>query len=92
MLGAQLRLTLCAPWTVAQQAPLSTGISQARILKWATIPLSRASSQPRIEPRSPAMEGDSLLSEPPRKPPGYYIWKMIYFTKAVKLSQISSLV
>ena len=35
------------PWTVACQAPPSTGILQARILEWVAIPFSRGSSQPR---------------------------------------------
>ena len=35
------------PWTVAHQAPLPTGILQARILGWVAIPFSRGSSQPR---------------------------------------------
>jgi len=52
------------PWTVAHQAPLSVGILQARILKWFAIPSSRGSSQPR----SPVLQADSLLSEPPGKP------------------------
>ena len=38
---------LCAPWTVAHQAPLSMEILQARILEWVAMPSSRASSQPR---------------------------------------------
>ena len=33
------------PWIVACQAPLSTGILQARILEWVAIPFSRGSSQ-----------------------------------------------
>ena len=32
------------------------------------MPSSRGSSQPRMEPRSPALLADSLLSEPPGKP------------------------
>ena len=35
------------PWTVAHQAPLSTGILQARILEWVAMPSSRGSSQLR---------------------------------------------
>ena len=35
------------PWTVAHQAPLSTGILQARILEWVALPSSRRSSRPR---------------------------------------------
>ena len=45
------------------------GILQARILEWVAIPFSRGSSQPRDEPGSPALQADSLLSEPPEKPP-----------------------
>ena len=40
------------------------GILQARILQWVAIPFSRGSSQPR----SPAMQADSLSAEPPEKP------------------------
>ena len=39
------------------------GILQARILEWVAI-----SSFRRIEPRSPALQADSLPSEPPGKP------------------------
>jgi len=35
-----------APWTVAHQAPQSTGILQAKILEWVAVPFSRESSQP----------------------------------------------
>ena len=44
------------------------GILQARILECVAIPFSRGSSQPR----SPALQADSLPSEPPGKPPQYY--------------------
>ena len=44
------------------------GILQARILESVSIPFSRGSSQPRIEPMSPTLQADSLPSEPPRKP------------------------
>ena len=56
------------PWTVAHQALLSMGILQARILEWVAMPSSRGSSDPRIEPRSPELQADSLPSEPPGKP------------------------
>ena len=45
-LVAQPCLTLC-DWTVAQQAPLSMGILQARVLEWVAMPSSRDYSQPR---------------------------------------------
>ena len=38
---------LATPWTVAHQAPLSMGISQARKLEWVAISSSRGSSWPR---------------------------------------------
>jgi len=56
------------PWTVARQAPLSKGVLQARILEWVAMPSSRGSPQPRIKPRSPALQADSLPSESPGKP------------------------
>ena len=40
------------------------GIVQARILEWAAFPFSRQSSQPR----SPALQADSLPAEPQGKP------------------------
>ena len=43
------------------------GILQARILEWVAISYSRESS-PRMEPGSPALQADSLPSEPPGKP------------------------
>ena len=44
------------------------GIFQARILEWVAVPFSRGFSQPRIKPRSPALQVDSLPAEPPGKP------------------------
>ena len=41
------------PWTVAQQAPLSIGILQTRILEWVVTPSSRNLSNPGTEPKSP---------------------------------------
>ena len=38
------------------------GIFQARILKWVAIPFSRDLPDSGIEPRSPALQTDSLLS------------------------------
>ena len=40
------------------------GILQDRILERVAFPFSRGSSQPRIEPRSPALRADSLPAEP----------------------------
>ena len=44
------------------------GILQARILEWVAFPFSRVLPNPGIEPRSPALQADSLPAEPPRSP------------------------
>ena len=48
------------------------GISQVRILEWVAIPFSRGLPNPWIEPRSPALQEDSLLSEPPKTFPNFF--------------------
>ena len=53
------------PWTVCSLPGSSVHrILQARILEWAAIPSSKGSPDPGIEPRSLALQTDSLLSEP----------------------------
>ena len=42
------------------------GILQARILEWVAFPYSRNLPNPGIEPRSPALQADSLPDEPQR--------------------------
>ena len=54
--------------TVALLALLSVGILQETVLEWVTIPSSGDLLNPGIEPRSPALQVDSLPSEPPGKP------------------------
>jgi len=44
------------------------GILQGRILEWVGFPFSRGSPNPGIEPRSPALQADSLPAEPQGKP------------------------
>lgn len=66
-LVAQLCLALCDSMTVANQAPLTMGILQARILDWVAMSSSRGSSNPGTESKSSALHADSLLSEPPGK-------------------------
>ena len=60
---AQSCTTVCDPMDC-----IVPGILQARILEWVAFPFSRVSSQPRIEPRSPSLQADSLPAEPQRKP------------------------
>ena len=56
------------PWTVAHKTPLSMGILQARILEWVECPPPGDLPNAGIEPRSPALQADSLLAEPQGKP------------------------
>ena len=56
---------LCDPIDCSPAGSFVHGILQARILEWVAIPFSRGSSWPGTEPRSPALQVDSLRSEPP---------------------------
>ena len=67
-LFAQSCLTLGDPMDCSPPGSVH-GILQARRLEWVAIPVSSDSSQPRIEPRSSALQAVSLQSEPPGKPP-----------------------
>ena len=56
--------TLCNPTDCGLPGSSVHGILQATILEWVAIPLSRGSSRPGTEPGSPALQEDSLPSEP----------------------------
>ena len=69
-LGSQVKVLSLSPaqlfatlWTVARQAPLSMGFSRQEY--WSGLPFR----SPGIGPMSLALQADSLLSEPPGKPP-----------------------
>ena len=57
---------LVTPWTVACQSLEFSiyGILQERTLEWVAVPSPRDLPGPGIEPRSPALQADSLPSEP----------------------------
>ena len=61
---AQSCLTLQLHGQVARQAPLSIGFSRQE--HWSELPFPSAGDlpDPGIEPRSPTLQADSLLSEP----------------------------
>ena len=65
VLVAQSCLTLCG--TIDSNLPGSSvhGILQERILEWVAFPFSRGLPDPGIEPGSPALQANSLPSEPP---------------------------
>ena len=56
------------PWTVAQQAPLSTGFSRQEYWSGLPFPPPGDLPNPGIKPKSPIPQADSLPSEPPGKP------------------------
>ena len=60
--------SLCDPMDCSPPGFSVRGILQAGILEWVAMPSSRGSSNPGIKPRSPALQADSLLSEPSGKP------------------------
>ena len=55
-------------WTVAYQVPPSMGFSRQEY--WSGLPFPSPGDLPDsgIEPRSPALQVDTLTSEPPGKP------------------------
>ena len=55
------------PWTVACQAPMSMAFPRQEYWSAIAIPSSGHLSNPGIEPGSPTLQADSLLSEPPGK-------------------------
>ena len=55
-------------WTVARQAPLSMGFSRQEYWNGLLFPSPGDLPDPGIELGSPALQADSLLSEPPGKP------------------------
>ena len=61
-------LTLCNPMDCSPPCSSVHGILQARILVWVATLLSSRSLNPGIKPGSPALQTDSLPSQPPRIP------------------------
>ena len=61
---------LVTPWTVAYEAPLSTGFPRQEY--WSGLPFSSPGSLPNpgIKPRSPAFQADSSPTEPLGSPQG----------------------
>ena len=64
---SQVRL-FATPWTVAYQAPPSTGFSRQECWSGLPFPSPGHLPDPGIEPGSHALQADALPSEPPGKP------------------------
>ena len=77
--AAQSCPPLCNPWTVACQAPLSVGFPRHKYWSGLPCPSPRDLPDPGIEPGSPALKANSLLSEPPQKQ-----WRQIMDKKIQK--------
>ena len=62
-------LSFCNPMGYSPPGSSVHGILRARLLKWVAISFSSGSQDPDpgIKPRSPALQEDSLPSEPPGK-------------------------
>ena len=56
------------PWTIAYQAPPSMRFSRQECWSGLPFPSPGDPPDPGIEPGSPALQADALLSEPPGKP------------------------
>ena len=59
---------LAIPWTGVYQASLSVGFSRQEYWSGLPFPSPGDLPDPGIEPRSPALQADTLPSEPPGKP------------------------
>ena len=60
------------PWTVTRQAPLFMEFSRQEYCSGLPCPPPRDLLDPGIEPLSPVLQADSLLSEPRGKPLHFY--------------------
>ena len=62
------------PWTIVHQVPLSKGFSRQEY--WSGLPFRSPGDLPDsgIEPMSPALQADSLLSEPRGRPLSFQIF------------------
>ena len=68
LLSSFSRVRLCVTlWTAAHQAPQSLGFSRQEFWSGLPFPSPRDLPDPEIKPRSPALQADASLSEPPGK-------------------------
>ena len=64
----QFCLTLCDPMDCSPPGSSAYGILQAKILEWVALPSPVYLPDAGIKPGSPALQADSLPSEPPALP------------------------
>ena len=85
--------TLCNPMNCSLQGSSDHEIFQARVLEWAAISSCGGSSRHRDQTRTPALQADALLSEPPGKSKAYTkhiikSWRRIIYIFQLILSLI----
>ena len=66
---------LVTPWTVVHQVPLPMGFFRQEYWSGLPFPSPGVLPDPGIEPRSPALQVDSLPIEPPGKPIVHWTYK-----------------
>ena len=67
------------PWTVAYQASPSMGFSRQEYWSGLPFPSPGNLSDPVIEPGSPALEAETLTSEPPGEPQYIYNIAILWY-------------
>ena len=72
------------PWAIAYQAPPSMEFSSQEYCSGLPFPSPGDLPDPGIEPWSPALQADALLSEPPGKPRQYIKKQKHHFADKVK--------
>ena len=72
-------------WTVAHQAPPSMGFSRQEYWSGLTFPFPGDFPNPGIEPKSPALQADTLTSEPPGKSLSNYLYKGFRWLHSIKI-------
>ena len=89
VLVIQLFQLFSTPWTIAHQAPPSMGFSRQEYWSGLPFPSPGDLPEPGIEPRSPALQADTLTSEPPGKTQWRTVISLIYtlFTATFILQQ-----
>ena len=83
-----LYTALCDPMDCNLPGSSVPGILQANVLELAAIPFSREFSQTRDRTRSPVLQADSLLSEPPGKPKVTSTYNYVYNNKYLLINTL----
>ena len=73
LIGLLAKLDISESWSVMSDSLWSHeltvhGILQTKILEWVAFPFSRDLPNTGVKSRSPTLQADSLLAEPPGKP------------------------